>query len=222
MQSSTHKAMLFGGAVFAAGVVNAAQAQWTIEDPPWMTALGAYGYSSVSYLKFYGDFVPWGQTGSDFIDFDSYNDPGIGGSAGAEVAYTFVSAFLDLTPGTNGIPNLGYASVNADALVRIPVGGDLRIDWDFTEIAVFKEIASIRVTDFLTGDSVLSIYDGAGSTELDLEDDRVYELSLSIRSQSSLSAHGSITLIPLPGVLAMLGVAGMFDAQRRRRRRMHI
>ncbi len=223
MKSMSRKA-LFGGALFVAGIVSKVDAQWMLSPDHASenyTRVYAFSYAYSAPDWFFHDETNYG-SGSTNIAFGSYNDPYIGGYAGASLSNSHLSAFLDTTLGWSGQPQYSYAQVVSQAYITVPGDTSIELSWDLTGYGQGVAHALFDVHDVTANEQLLPYghqYIGtAGALSIDILEGHLYKLKIKIIGTSPQELWASITKapIPAPGSLALLGIAALGVRRRRR------
>lgn len=196
-----NKKCLFGGALVAAGLANAANAQLSFSSTFSIQA-GAYAYG--------------GGTGPVF---DTFTGPGfwsvIADDQGLGVATTSSNA--------NQVLFNAYAASGGGSYVTnfapgsyFTVGSDVVASaaWDFTNDSGSGEFTIDNVTD---GVNLLSAGPGSsGSIPITLEAGKTYTMTFGIFQIDGTGNGGGSLIIPAPSSVALLALGGLFATRRRR------
>jgi len=196
---------LFGGALFAAGIAGAAEAQWNVDE--------AFSFTLVTGSDGSTTGLNYG-SGTSYLAFPG---PNLLGSGSATVSDTMVSSEIDIDLGPNTPYEYAFARARAYVTVDAPV--TVYATWDFTDVpAGGLTFANIFVYD-LTNASYLFNYGtftSGSNVAINLLPGVDYLMQVNADSDAPSQMFGQI-VIPAPGGLAILG-AGVLGVRRRRRR----
>lgn len=202
---------LFGGALMAAGMSNAMAQEFTLPGniPPYAdTIVQAYVY----------DYYTIGNVGGYNINGgfgDSYSVSTAYGSGSASISSNMLMAMSD---GFGNTDSLGGAFAQAYGYLAVTLDGVLNLAWDFTGEGGFGPLGGISIVDWTNGGVEIFGTDAftAGTASVNLLAGINYGISLIATSSQDTSAFASATLVPAPGVLGLLGAAGIVATRRRR------
>ncbi len=202
---------LFGGALMAAGMGNAMAQEFTLPGniPPYAdTILGAYVY----------DYYTVGNIGGQSVNGgfgDSYSVSSAYGSGSASIGSNMLMAMSD---GFGNTDSLGGAFAQAYGYLSVTLDGVLNLAWDFTGEGGFGPLGRISIVDWTNGGVSVFSTDPftAGTASVNLIAGINYGINLVATSSQDTSAFASATLVPAPGVLGLLGAAGIVAVRRRR------
>ncbi len=202
---------LFGGALMAAGMGNAMAQEFTLPGniPPYAdTLVQAYVY----------DFYTIGNVGGYNLNGgfgDSYSVSTAYGAGSASITSTSLSAM------SNGIGNtdyLGGAFAQAYGYLSVTMDAVLNLAWDFTGEGGFGPLGEISIVDWTNGGVEIFGTDAftAGTASVNLMAGINYGINVVATSAPDTSAFASANLVPAPGVMGLIGAAGLVATRRRR------
>lgn len=195
---------LFGGALFAAGIAGAANAQWTVDQVySFHQVFGSDGTNSYGY-----------GSGTTAVNFPG---PDLLGSASASISSSLVRAEINIDIG----PNTPYEFAQARSVAYISVSSAQTVyaSWDFTDIPLGGlSYALIQVYDLTNGAYLLNYgtNTSGSSVPLNLVPGVDYVALVAADSDAPSNMFGEIA-VPAPGALALMGI-GAVGVRRRRRR----
>lgn len=211
---SKEKRTLFGGALRCAGLAAAA----TLSS----SAMADFTPAAAQYVPNYTFGYAFGNYGNQlFLDSDasysaifptatSYAGPG-----GALNAYVGATAMgVSATIGDNTV--WGYAGAAIWQYFTVDNTKQVQLDWDLASSNVYAQAYLFSFTDGILADYG---YGTAGSMTFTLNPGTLYAFiaRASVNTTSGLGdVYVTLTNVPAPGALAMLGV-GMIGMRRRRR-----
>lgn len=204
----TTKQALFGGALFAAGITAAAEAQWNVDQVySFHQVFASDGTNSYGY-----------GSGATVVNFAG---PYLLGSATASVSSSLLYAEININLG----PNTPYEFAQARAVAYLTVDAPKTVyaSWDFTDIPPGGlSFSTISVYDITNGAYLIQYATSTSGTDVpvNLLPNTDYRAVIAADSDAPSQMFGQITkAVPAPGALALLGVAGL--GVRRRRRICH-
>ncbi|MEO1715934.1 MAG: hypothetical protein AAFR76_02370 [Planctomycetota bacterium] len=205
---------LFGGALLSAGMVANASAQsFTLPGnvPPYPdTVVSGYVYDFYAI----GPYADGGASENGGFG-DSYSISNAYGSASSSITSNQLSASSD---GFGNTDSLGGAFAQAYGYLGVTQDGQLDLAWDFTGEGGFGPLGNITVVDWSAGGVLVFETDAftAGTASLNLLAGVNYGINLVATSAQDTSAFATATLIPAPASAALMGLAGLAAARRRR------
>ena len=214
------KAGLFGGTLLAAGISSAANGQEFVilDNLPgyadhFVNAF-VYDYYALSYDPIGGQITDAG-FGS------SYNVAYAQGSASSLFDTNILSAEAEAI---NNTDFLGFASASSYGYLSVTEDGRLDLAWDFTQSQALLGPGAniIQVIDWSAngGAGALLFSSGdvgdSGTASVDLFAGSNYGILVQVRADQFGQSSGSATLVPTPGAIGLLAVAGLGATRRRR------
>lgn len=205
---------LFGGALMTAGIATAhAAPEFTLPGniPPYAdTIVGAYAYDYYTAPYFAGGYTENGGFG------DSYTvSAPTGNLATGSITSTALTASADASGNTD---YLGGAFAYSYGYVSVTENATLNMAWDFTQEGGFGPIGEIQVIDWSAGGVLVfeTTPFTAGSDSVDLFAGTNYGILVLANAGGGGTASASAVLVPAPGVMGVLGAAGLVATRRRR------
>ncbi|MEM1186436.1 MAG: PEP-CTERM sorting domain-containing protein [Planctomycetota bacterium] len=203
---------LFGGALLTAGVVaNAAAQEFTLPGnvPPYADTYvqgTVYDYYTVGTLT--GD-----STNGGFPDSYAINS-----SSGSTLANITVNSLSAYASGAGNTDFLGFSSAISYVYVSVTLSAALEMAWDFTQEAGFAPAGLIRITDWSAGGVTVfeTAADSAGTDSFNLTAGNVYGILLIASAGQEGTGFAEANLVPSPGSLGLIGLAGIAAVRRRR------
>ena len=206
-----YKAALFGGALMSAGLSSQAIAgpEFAVV-PSYSISLFAQAYDT--YVSPISDSAFGSSTSFD----ESLTASIPGTSATASLTSSTMSAYANATDNQDVIGS-GYAVVTG----RISVSADasLELAWDFRaeNVTFFPPVSELAIIDLSTGESIFQTTTrSAGSTSIDVLSGDTYLITLSARAYRGGISFATATLVPTPGAVSALAIAGLVATRRRR------
>ncbi|MEL6499497.1 MAG: hypothetical protein AAF937_12150 [Planctomycetota bacterium] len=204
---------LFGGALLSAGMVANASAQsFTLPGnivpyPDTVTAAYVYDYYALGGAV--GGYTVNGGFG------DSYSVATAYGTADASITATELSASADASGVTDPF---GFAYGSSYGYLSLTADGALDLAWDFTSEDAGGPLGNITIVDWSAGGALVFETDAftAGSASVPLIAGTNYGITVLANAGPGGTAFGTATLVPAPASAAIMGLAGLAAARRRR------
>ena len=205
---------LFGGALMMAGMTAGAAAQEFTQPgnvPPY-----ADDFTAAYVYDFYalGGAVGGVQTNGGFPS--SYGVGTAYGSADASITSTSLEASAEAVNNTDLA--FGFAYGASYGYLGVTVDGVLNLAWDFTAEGAGGPLGVIEIVDWSAGGVLVFETDAftAGTDSVALSAGTTYGILVRANAGPGGSAFASAVLVPAPGVMGVLGAAGLVAARRRR------
>ncbi|MEM1186437.1 MAG: hypothetical protein AAGI53_15720 [Planctomycetota bacterium] len=205
---------LFGGALMTAGLATGAAAQQFTQPgniPPYADDFtAAYVYDFYAF----GGAIGGVQINGGFPS--SYDVGSAYGSAEASITNTTLDAYAEAF--TNSDTAYGFSYGAAYGYLSVTADAALNLAWDFTAEGAGGPLGVIQIVDWSAG-GVLVFETTAFTADVasvDLFAGTNYGILVRANAGPGGSAFASAQLVPTPGALSMLGLAGLAAARRRR------
>ena len=216
---STTRTLLFGGALFCAGIVATPEAnaqQFTIGDSFsgfFGTTPGAYAYASFVGASYVYAFGP----ASGPADFDATTTAGMDTNTSA-----FVLSSTELTASaTKPVGVIGGNSLVSQAGFTLDAPASVSISWAVDESTALVN-RQFQILDADNGDAIVFDYlneatPGAGSATLSLDAGTNYTFLINYNTFDANDGNALFSVvIPSPGALSLFAGAGLVATRRRR------
>lgn len=228
---------LFGGALVSAGIVAAASGQSFNNTPGTFASAYGYDYASYVYLGSYSAGQSTDPTGSGSVTMPDGSTASFAWDAPAGSWSVSLAQSPDVVPPYTAV----YASIAS--IFTVSAAYDLTISWDFSAFEqgpvgpnaawflLASSDASFTPDELIDGvdadEAIGTPADGVGPTgtwTVQLQPGIFYQLALDLFAEATprgatFASSGFINaqLVPAPGGVALVGLAGLAAARRRRR-----